>query len=77
MRCRKGAMARRMPILGQHDMAEALGKAIDDRHHGIAVGNCKRAARAEIVLHVDDQQQIFVAGPDLHFRPALILICKL
>jgi hypothetical protein len=59
-----------MPILGQHDMVEAFGKAIDDRHHGIAVGNGKRAAGAEIVLYVDNQQQIIVAGPDLHFEPA-------
>jgi hypothetical protein len=33
-----------MPILGQHEMVEALCEAIDDRHHGVAVGNRKRAA---------------------------------
>ncbi len=62
-----------MPILGQHDMVEALGEAIDDRHHRIAVGNRERAAGAEIVLHVDDQQQIIVAGLRLHLGPALQL----
>jgi hypothetical protein len=45
-----------MPILGQRDMIEALGEAIDDRYHGIAVGDRKRAAGAKIVLHVDYQQ---------------------
>jgi hypothetical protein len=53
-----------MPILGQRDMAEALGEAIDDRHHGIAVGDRKRAAGAKIVLHVDYKQHIIVAEPD-------------
>ena len=56
MRGGKGAVALWVPILGQCDMVEALGKAIDDRHHGVTVGNRKRAAGAEIVLHVDDQQ---------------------
>src|SRR3954447_15995532 len=62
MGCGKGAVALRMPILGQHDMVEVFSQAIDHGHHGIAVGHRKRTARAEIVLHVDDQQQI-VAGP--------------
>jgi hypothetical protein len=53
-----------MPILGQHDMAEARSEAIDNRHHGIAIGDRKRAAGAEIVLHVDYKQQIIVAEPD-------------
>jgi hypothetical protein len=43
-----------MPILGQHDMPKPFGEPIDDRHHHVAVGDRKRPARAEIVLHVDD-----------------------
>jgi hypothetical protein len=74
MGCGEGAIAGRMPILGQRDMVEAFGEAIDDRHHGITVGNSKRAAGAEIVLHVDNQQQIVVAGPDLQFGPTPWLI---
>src|SRR6266576_1588932 len=66
-----------MPILGQNDMAEALSEPINDGHHGIAVGNRKRAAGAEIVLHVDYQQHIIIAGPDLHSGPVLELISKL
>jgi hypothetical protein len=66
-----------MPILGQHDMVEAFGEAIDDRHRRVAVGNRKRAAGAEIVLHINYQQQIIVTDPDLHFGPALSLIAKL
>src|ERR1700738_326029 len=66
-----------MPILGQHDMTEALNEAIDDGHHGIAIGNSKLAAGAEIVLHVDYQQQIIVAGPDLHLGPVLEVVSKL
>jgi hypothetical protein len=37
-------------------MIEAFGETIDNRHHGIAIGNRKRAAGAEIVLHIDYQQ---------------------
>ncbi len=55
-----------MPILGQRDVSKALGEAIDDGHHGITVGNRQRASGAEIVLHIDDQQQTIVAGPHLH-----------
>src|SRR3981081_1110765 len=74
MRSGEGAMTWWMPVVGQHDMVEALSEAIDNRHHGIAVGNRKRAAGAEIVLHVDDQQHIVIAN--LHFGPAIELISK-
>jgi hypothetical protein len=47
-------------------MIEAFGETIDNWHHGIAISNGKRAARAEIVLHIDYQQQIIVAWSDLH-----------
>ncbi|MGZ5874567.1 MAG: hypothetical protein ACXWKP_20905 [Bradyrhizobium sp.] len=57
-------------------MAEALSEAIDNRHHGIAVGDRKRAAGAKIVLHVDYKQQIIVAEPDGHVAPASWLIRK-
>ena len=41
--------------------AAALGRfdpAIQDRHHPIALGNGQRTSRAEIILHVDEQQGI-------------------
>jgi hypothetical protein len=60
-----------MPVLGHHHMIEALGETIDDRHHGIAIGNRKRAAGAEIVLHIDYQQQITIAWSNLYSGPAL------
>ncbi len=66
-----------MPILGQRDVVEAFGETIDDRYHGIAVGNRKRSAGAKIVLHIDYQQQIIVAGPDLHSGPVFALISQL
>jgi hypothetical protein len=61
-------MARRMPILRDRDMPEKLRQPIDDRNDGVALTNRQSAARAEIILHVDDKQQI-VAGPNLHFKP--------
>jgi hypothetical protein len=70
-------MAWRMPVLGQHDVIKAFGEAIDDRHHGIAVGDRKRSAGAEIVLHIDYKQQIIVAWPDQHSGPLFVLITEL
>jgi len=64
MRCDEGAVARRMPVLRQHDMVETLTEAIDDRHHGVAISNRQRTVGAEIILHIDDQQHIVIA--DLH-----------
>jgi len=57
-------------------MIEAFGETIDDRHHSIAIGNRKRAAGAEIVLHIDYQQQIIVAWSDLHSGPVFVPITK-
>jgi hypothetical protein len=51
-------MAGRMPILGQHHMLKALRKPIDDGDDRVAISNRESAAGAEIVLHVDDEQQI-------------------
>ena len=70
-------MAWRMPILGQRNMIEALGEAIDEGHHGVAIGDRKRAAGAEVVLHINYQQQIIVAEPDLHSGPVFVLITEL
>src|SRR3954447_4196517 len=72
MRRRKRAMACRMPVLGQRDMAETFGEAINDRHHCVAIAHRKRPARTEIILHVDYQQQVTVSelGID-HFGTAL------
>ena len=51
---------------GSGRCGQSAGKAVDDRHHRVAVGNGKRAAGAEIVLHVNNEQQIIVVGQDLH-----------
>ena len=55
-------MAGRMPVLRQHEMLEILGQRVDQRHHLVAARNGKRAARAEIVLHIDDDQRLFHAA---------------
>ena len=51
-------MAAGMPVLGQHQVGEALGEAVDDGDHLIAARDRETAARAEIVLHVDDEKHI-------------------
>ena len=56
----KGQMPRWMPILRQHDVLKVLRKLVDYRHDLIAVRHGKRAARAEIVLYVDDNEDVVV-----------------
>jgi hypothetical protein len=46
-----------MPVLGQHYGFEALDQLINRRDDGITVRDRQRAAGAEIVLHVDDDDE--------------------
>ena len=57
-------MVESVPVLGEDDVLEMLRGAVDGVDDGIAVGNGERAAGAEVVLHVDDQED--VGGSDLH-----------
>jgi len=43
-----------MPIAGCEDERRLSGQPIDLRDHAVPVGNGERAARAEVILHVDD-----------------------
>ena len=54
-------MAARMPVLGQHHVAESCGHPVDDRHHLVAARHRQRAAGAEIVLHVHHDENVVVA----------------
>ena len=55
-------MSGRMPILRQHDVLVVGDQAIDPRDDGIGAGYRQRAAVAEIVLHVDDDQGLVGHG---------------
>ena len=55
-------MSGRMPILCEDDIAEIFGKPVDDRHHLVAAWYGKGAVRTEVVLHVDDNKGVAVAG---------------
>ncbi len=50
-----------MPILGQHDMGKAQAEPVDDGNNRVAIGDRQRAARAKVILHVNDQQKIVAA----------------
>jgi hypothetical protein len=56
-------MARRVPVLRQHHVVVACDQVIDQRHDLVAVFDRERAAGAEIVLHIDDDQRLV-----RHFR---------
>jgi hypothetical protein len=45
-----------VPILGQDDMFELVHEPVDDGHDFVAADDGERAARAEIVLQIDDDQ---------------------
>ena len=55
-------MVGRVPVLGQHHVPKTLGEAVDDRHHLVAVRDRKPAGRAKIVLDIDHDQDVVVAG---------------
>ena len=49
---------------------------MDRRDYGVAIGNGKRAAGAEIILHVDDEKDILRS--DLYRGHALVpILCSL
>jgi len=75
-RMRRGerGMAARMPVLREHHVFEARREPVDDRHHLVAPRTAERAARHEVVLHVDDEQARTARGQWLPFEPAASVI---
>ena len=61
-------MVRGVPVLREHDVAERLRDLIDQRHDLIALLHRQTAARNEAVLHIDHQQSVLIARPDLARR---------
>src|SRR5215207_2710679 len=59
-------MLRRMPVLRQDHMIKGLGERHDRRDHGAPVRHCKRAARQEVMLHVDDDEHVLAGRSDRH-----------
>ena len=59
-------MIARMPVLGQNHMAEGVGDAVDHRNHVLAARHGKCASIAEVILHVNHQQNVAVCKLDRH-----------
>jgi hypothetical protein len=57
-----------MPVLRQHHVLEALTQPADERHHLVAPRHREPAARAEVVLYIDDQQDVAVGDLVTHGR---------
>jgi len=55
----------RVPVLRQHDMRELFREPVDERHDRVAAGNRQKAARTEIVLHVDHDEDVAFADRQL------------
>ena len=49
-----------MPVLGQDDVRELAGEPIDQGNDRIPVRHRERAARAKVVLHIDDDQNLAI-----------------
>src|SRR5207248_2345866 len=64
----EGDVIARMPVLRQHDVGKARGEAVDDRNDPVALGHGERAARHEVVLHVDDDQDAFFGSRTISTR---------
>src|SRR5262249_1308132 len=60
----EGLVTRRMPVLGQDHVAETPRQPVDDRHHLVAARHGERAARTEVVLDVDNDENVAFPGGD-------------
>ena len=67
----KGAVRRWMLVLRQDHMLEAARKLIDEGYDLVTAGHGETAAGAEIVLHIDSQQNIAVCDLLCHRRSFL------
>ncbi len=54
----EGVVVGGVPVLREDDVLETRRDGMDDRNDGVAVGNGKRTAGAEIILHVDDDENV-------------------
>ena len=68
MRRGEGNVVARMPVLRQHHVREAPAEAIHERHDFVALRHGERAARHEVVLHVDDDQDAFFGSRTISTR---------
>ena len=60
----EGEVIARVPVLGEDDVGEVRRDAMDRLDDGVAIGHGERAAGAEVILYVDDEED--VSGEDLH-----------
>jgi hypothetical protein len=58
----------RVPVLREDDVFEQWRDAMDGLDHGITIANGKRSAGAEVVLHVDDDENVVAVEPHLFSR---------
>jgi hypothetical protein len=55
-----------VPVLGEDDVLEVLRDFVDGRDDRVSACDGKRPAGAEVVLHVDDEED--VVGGSVHQR---------
>lgn len=68
-------MSARMPILCQHDVGEFCRQRINQWHHFVAARYRQATARAKVVLDVDNQKHIALAGRELVGQRAALSFC--
>ena len=65
-------MTTRVPILGENNVLESAGNPINYRHHFLAARHGQRPSVAEVILHVDQQQNVPVCNLDGHLLRTII-----
>src|SRR5208283_5587699 len=58
VRAGKRDVRRRMPVLREQNVRETSRKRVDDGDDLVAACDPQRAARAEVVLHINDKQRV-------------------
>ena len=70
---RKRLVVARVPILREDDVGEPGGQPVDKRNDLIGARHLQRAARAEVILNIDDEQNfVFVHGSKAELRNAAV-----
>ena len=67
----EGCVVGCMPVLGEDDVRKMRSDVVNWGENCIAVRNGQRAARAEVVLYVDDEED--VVGSDFHLLFRLLV----
>jgi hypothetical protein len=68
-------MPARMPVLRQHNMGKLCCQRVDHGHDFVAARHREAAARAKIMLDVDNQEDVVLADRETFCQRAILSLC--